>query len=197
MSSLTAEAFARLQKQLLPPGKVWNLVASVLEKVFLGAADELVRIDGRIDDLIRVEANPLLTVELIPEYEEMLEITPATGATDDERRAVIETELLRRSRFRPVDFQTTLAPVLDLADPNDVNVIEVTAAEAAAASDQKLIYQFYIFRDPADAGTPDIAVAQLFCDRMAPSHTRCAVIESDDFLCDDPESLTDLTPLGA
>ncbi len=184
-----------MQKQLLPPGKLWKLIDSVLEKIFLGAADELVRVDGRSSDLVD-EWDPRITSELLPEFEQQFVVVVPAGATEDERRAVILSELRRRQRFRPVDFAVALASVLDLATV-DVDVRENSRAFAISVSDDRIIYQFFVYRDPGLPGTPDIGAAQALLDRMAPSHTNGDVIESIDFRCDEATSLCDRDILGA
>jgi len=190
---LTAEAYAGMMKALLPDGKLWRFVASMLREFFLGCAAELVRVHGRADDLIR-ESDPRTAVELLPEYELELELTAA--ATLAERQANIAARRVRRQRFRPVDFQTALAPLLAQA-PGDVVVIERTRAFCVAIGDDREIFRFFIYRDPSLPGTYFLASAQNVLDEMKPSHTVGHVIESINFLCDDARSLCDRDLLGA
>jgi uncharacterized protein YmfQ (DUF2313 family) len=69
---LTAAAYVRSLKQLLPRGAVWLLeTGSVISNALAGAADELVRVDDRGDDLIE-ESDPRTATETIAEWEEML-----------------------------------------------------------------------------------------------------------------------------
>lgn len=63
--------------------------------------------------------------------------------------------------------------------------------------DPRQIYQFFVYRDPGLGGTWDLPAAQRLIENMKPTHTRGTAIESIDFLCDDPESLTDRDLLGA
>jgi hypothetical protein len=119
-----------------------------------------------------------------------------SDGTTAERRARVVAWLIARQRYRPADFQTTLAPLLGL-DPSDVEVIERTAAFAASLGDVREIFRFFIYRDPALAGTYYVESAQALVDRIKPSHTAGHVIESIDFLCDDPLSLCDRDLLGA
>lgn len=58
-------------------------------------------------------------------------------------------------------------------------------------------FHWFIYRDPGDPGTPDIAGAQAVVDRMKPAHTEGDVTQSLSALCDDEYSLCDRTPLGA
>jgi hypothetical protein len=72
-----------------------------------------------------------------------------------------------------------------------------TQAFAASIDDDPEIYRFFIHRDPASAGTYYLDSAQEIVDAIKPSHTDGHVIESIDFLCDDPYSLCDRDLLGA
>lgn len=180
-------------KALLPPGRLWKLFpSSFLSKIFLANGDELERVDARAQDLIR-ESDPRTTDELLPEFERVLGITAA--GTLDEQRARVVALWIRRQRFRPVDFQQVLASLLGQV-PGDVVVIEQSHALAVSLGDDTEIYRFFIFRDPGAPGTYDLAGAQELVDRMKPSHTLGQVIESLDFLCDDPFSLCDRDRLG-
>lgn len=190
---VNAEAYARMLKALLPPGRLWRLDAdSNLSKVLLASGDELERIDQRGRDLIE-ESDPRTTDELLPDFERMLELS--SDGTTNERRARVVAHLLRRQRFRPVDFQTALAPLLG-QDAEDVVVIENTRAQAVAVGDEREIYRFFIYRDPLLPGSYDLAAAQDLVDRMKPSHTLGHVIESIGLLCDSPLGLCDRDRLG-
>lgn len=190
---VVADAYKRLQEALLPPGKIWRLIgASLLDKLFAGASDELERLDGRATDLLR-EAVAANCSELLPEYEAELGL-PSTGTTA-ERKARVVAQDLADGGVRPVDFQNALAPLLGQL-PANVVVIEVTAAEAAAISDAREHYHFYIYRDPALAGAYYLDSAQTLVDQMCRSSCNGQVIESISFLCDDPFSLCDRDLLG-
>ncbi len=190
-SSLAVEKYARMSMELLPPGKVWRLAEdSTLHKLLLGCAEELGRLEGRALDLVE-ESDPRTAVELLSEYERQLELE-STG-TDAERQARITAWLIARQRYRPVDFQTSLGPLL--GGSSNVTVLEITAAQAAAMGDQREIFRFHVY--PTVPGTYQLDAAQDLVNRIKPSHTLGYVIESVNFLCDDPESLTDRDLLGA
>lgn len=189
----SAVQYADMLKQLLPPSRYWRLDPdSNISRVLLGCADELARISGRVRDLLE-ELDPRTTDELLPDFERLYAID-ATG-TEAERRAFLAALVTRRPRARPVDFQQVLAPLLG-QDADDVVIIERTRAQAIAMDDDREIYRFFIYRDPDLPGLYDVARAQEYVDRMAPSHTKGHVIESIDFLCDDPFSLCDRDLLG-
>jgi hypothetical protein len=68
---------------------------------------------------------------------------------------------------------------------------------ASSMGDDREIYRFFVYRDPALPGTYDIEGAQALVDDISPSQTAGYVVESIDFLCDDPYSLCDRDLLGA
>lgn len=181
--------YARMLAGLLPPGRVWRLVDSVLSKLLAASADELGRVDARAADLLD-EAIPSTAVELLPEYERELGIDAAD--TIEERQARIVARRIARQRYRPADFVAALEPLL-----GTVMVIETSHAQAVAMGDVREIFRFFIYRNPTDPGTYYLDAAQELVDAMKPSHTAGHVIESDDFLCDDPYSLCDRDILGA
>jgi hypothetical protein len=187
------EMYARMLSAHLPRGKLWNLIASRLGDLLLACADDLARLHGRIDDLLD-EMIPATATELLPDYEAELGLVRAE--TLDERRANVVALEVRRQRFRPVDFQTALAPLLALS-PSEVVVVERSRAFAIAVGDDREIFRFFIHRDPTLPGSYFLASAQAVVDAMKPSHTAGTVVESITFRCDDPHSLCDRDVLGA
>ena len=192
--AFSADAFAKLQKALLPPGRIWRLDPDgFIYKVFLSAGDELARVSQRAVDLMR-EADSATTVELLPEFE--LDLGLVSTGTDEERQDRAVAREIEESQFRPEDVKVALAPYLAL-DSADVDVIETSRATAIATGDDRAIYLFFVYRDPLLAGTPDVDAAQAELDAMAHSHTKGVVIESDDALFDDPNTLYDRDIYGA
>jgi hypothetical protein len=189
---ITAEAYAQAQLLLLPPGRLFKRIGSLLLDAFTGAGDELERISGRIGDMIR-ESVAENASELIEEYEADLGLD-GTGTTA-ERVEKIVARLVARQGFRPVDLQEALAGLLGL-DPAQVEIIEISSTEAAGMDDPTQIYKYYVFRDPALGGSYDLEAAQELLESIEHSHTDGFLIESDDFLTDDAESLTDRDILG-
>jgi uncharacterized protein YmfQ (DUF2313 family) len=191
----STSVYAGMLRMLLPPGRLWAGLRSLLDGLLLGSSEEMVRLDARGRDLLR-ESRPSTTVELLPEYEAELEIEVVPGASFDERRAVVVTRNTADSGFRPEDFRQALAALLGQA-PADVVVIERSRAFVVAAGDDRLIFEFFIYRDPALPGTPFLAAAQLLVNDMKPTHTRGLVIESVLFQCDDDNSQCDRDLVGA
>lgn len=191
--ALAAVSYRRMLEGLLPPGRLWRFVDGLLTPLLLGCADELARLDARAGFLLE-EAHAPSTDELLPEYESELGLAPV--GTDAARVARVVARMVARQRFRPVDFQIALAPILGL-DVDDVVVVETSRATAVAMGVEREIFRFFIFRDPTEPGTYDLAGAQELVDQIKPSHTLGHVVESIDFLCDDPHSLCDRDLLGA
>jgi uncharacterized protein YmfQ (DUF2313 family) len=69
MSVRSPAAYARQLVQLLPRGAAWNRAAgAVLLQLLEAIADSLARVDRRASALVE-EANPLSTLELLPDWE--------------------------------------------------------------------------------------------------------------------------------
>lgn len=186
-------AYTRMLIDLLPPGKLWLRVGSLLYDLLEACAVELGRLHDRVADLLD-EADPSTASELLPEYERELDLDQAP--TDDERRARIVALTIADQGYRPVDFQNALAPLLGQV-PGDVVVLERSAAFAASIGDVREIFRFFIYRDPGSPGAYFVEAAQEIVDTIKPAHTAGHVIESIAFATDDPFSLTDRDVLGA
>lgn len=57
-------------------------------------------------------------------------------------------------------------------------------------------HHFYVYRNPALPGSPDLAAADATLRGLKQAHTVGAVITSKVAICDDPNSFCDLTPIG-
>lgn len=64
------------------------------------------------------------------------------------------------------------------------------------AGSPEAIFRAFVHRDPDDTGSYDLANAQRVADRLTWGHTVITVGASDNFLTDDPNSLTDRDILG-
>lgn len=186
-------AYSGMLASLLPPGRLWRLTGSTLANLFAACADELGRFDARVKNLLD-EDDPSTASELLPDYQREL----AIGATSSnaELSAQVVARTVAQQGFRPIDFQNALAKPLALA-PSSISVIERTPAQASAMGGVSEIYRFFIYRDPTQPGTYFLSSAQAIVDTIKPSHTIGTVIESVNFLCDDPHSLCDRDLLGA
>lgn len=192
--SFSAEQYAAVLRQLLPPGRFDWEAGTVLRNLLLACGDELARVSGRVLDLIE-ESHVQTASELLDDLDRVYFGAVQTG-TDEERRDKLQAQATRRQRNRPADFQDVLASVLDLA-PNQVVVLEQDRAHAILVNDDKEIFRFYIYRNPLLPGTYSVDTAQEILDGMSPSHTVGHIIESQDMKCDEATSLCDRDRLGA
>lgn len=77
---LTADAYGRQLKQLLPRGPLWRLDQdSAISRLLLAIAEELARVDGRAGQLLE-EWDPSTADELLADWERVLGL-PADGTT--------------------------------------------------------------------------------------------------------------------
>ena len=196
VTQIAGDAYGRMLQRLMPPGRWLEGPAAILAKLLHGIGDELARVNANSADLWeQADITTATDAGLLTDWESLLDLE-ATG-TEQQRRDVAQAILTQDTRARPQDFRNLLAPFLDVAAPGLLQVIELTAADAAVIAVPSRIFQFYVFRNPSTPGTPDFDAAQAQCDRLRPSHTRCTIIESTNFLTDDPDSLTDRDILGA
>jgi uncharacterized protein YmfQ (DUF2313 family) len=120
---LSADAYARQIKHLLPRGALWNLEpGSVLSRVALAIADELARIDGRAEALVD-EWDPRTTLELLSDWERVLGLPDGCVAvlpttTVDRQRAVVQKLVARGGQSRQffIDLAATLGFVVTITE---------------------------------------------------------------------------------
>jgi uncharacterized protein YmfQ (DUF2313 family) len=94
---VTSEGYARQLLQLLPPGRLWTLLADTeIFRAALGLADELSRVDARGVDLLN-EADPRNATETIEDWERALglpdERVLVIPSTIEERRIAVAQKL--------------------------------------------------------------------------------------------------------
>lgn len=65
------------------------------------------------------------------------------------------------------------------------------------APNSRIVFNWYIYRDPALGGSPDLVGAQLVIDKMQPAHEDGTITTALACLYDDDNSGYDRTPLGA
>lgn len=97
---MTADAYRAQLQALLPPGDAWPRTASAtLTKLLDALAQELARVDGRSEDLLR-EALPGAALELLTEWEALVGLPDACSAelatTITERRQNVVSRLTER-----------------------------------------------------------------------------------------------------
>lgn len=170
---LNATAHIEALKALLPGGPAWNReVTGKLRKLLAGIADELVRLDARIDDLLD-EMDPRTATETLDQWEAMLGLpdpcAPVPTTTED-RRAAIIGQLLR-----PVSGTKAFFISLAAAMGYDVTIIEGgtdltefgPAEFGAEFGTGNVQFQWNVF---GVSGPIDDMIECLF-ERYAPAHT--------------------------
>jgi uncharacterized protein YmfQ (DUF2313 family) len=127
--ALSAEAYARQLKQLLPLGQAWNLEpTSNLSKLLTGVADECARIDGRGVTLF-AEADPRTAFELLTDWERVLGLPNPCVTTEQslaQRRAAVLAQLISLGGQTPayfIEIAAALGYAVTIAEftPHDVN----------------------------------------------------------------------------
>lgn len=90
------DRYVEFFRSLFPNGKAWaGDESSQLYKFIQGMADEFVRIDDRVLDMID-EADPRTTTEMVSDWEDMLDLPDdcsVSGMTVEERRRQIRQKL--------------------------------------------------------------------------------------------------------
>lgn len=93
----TVDRYKRMIRDLLPQGRAWNKSpASFMDRLVCTLVDELVRIDGRVEDLL-FQTNPNNATELLEDWETLLglpdECSPS-GQTLAQRQEQAYTKLV-------------------------------------------------------------------------------------------------------
>lgn len=107
--SKTASAYKRLLQALRPRGRAWRQGDPLQEQLFAGWAEELARVDSRVDDFLR-EADVSTTVELITEHEEDYGLI-AGALSIAERQTALLAKLVETGTLTK-DYYIGLAAVL-------------------------------------------------------------------------------------
>jgi uncharacterized protein YmfQ (DUF2313 family) len=189
----TAAQYLTQLRSLMPRGRVWSWTG-LLKDLFAEIATEFALLEFRARQAV-LELDPRTASETLDWWEHTYGLG-STGTTSA-RQAALTSRVVRRQRTRPVDYQNKFAAVLGYEDPADVQVLEISRADAIAMNDDRAIYAFYLYRPPTDPGTYYVGVAQEILDDFVQSHTKGKVIESIAMICDDPYSLCDRDLIGA
>lgn len=104
----SAQEYAKLLKDLLPPGKAFPRESGTqLEQVLLGAAEEFARVEGRADSLA-IEVNPAFTNELLTDWERVAGLPDKCSGSLEEtvqgRRKVLIAKLTSNGGQSPAYF---------------------------------------------------------------------------------------------
>lgn len=104
----SAEEYAKLLKDLLPPGKAFPRESGTqLEQVLIGAAQEFSRAEAR-SDALAIEVNPAFTNELLTDWERVAGLPDKCSGTLEEtiqgRRKVLVSKLTSSGGQSPAYF---------------------------------------------------------------------------------------------
>lgn len=173
---MTPEAYARQLKQLLPPGRLWLLEpTSWLSKLLTAVADELARIDGRGEDLLR-EWDPRSALETLDDWERVLGLFPEPTATVSERQNAVAARLVARGGQTPeyfVDLAARLGFVatITVTAPYTWRVNVNLSASSAAYTLRVSEFRAGASRAGDRVANRDIAVLETEINRAKPAHT--------------------------
>lgn len=127
--AMSATAYARQLKALLPPGAAWNLEpTSVLSLLFAGLSEELARLDARGGTLIH-ESDPRTALETLEAWERMLDLPDDCVVAEqsiDARRASIVAQLIALGGQTPA-YYIAVAAALGV----DVTITEFSEYDVA------------------------------------------------------------------
>lgn len=142
-----------------------------------------------------LEAYVNLATYLLPEYERLYQITARATSTTERRDA-----LLARARAGFVGAPRTIETAILSVAGTSASVIETLWSEVTALP--RNVHTIVVRMDPNVYGTPPVYTATFFevkavVDRMKPAHVRAVYTgtQTNGFLCDDTNSLTDNTVL--
>lgn len=137
----TAKEYLRLFQSLIPVGKIWSRdEGSVLTEFLYGQAEELARVDGRSDDLLR-ERDTRTTLELLTDHEFDLGLPDECseeGTTIEERRRAAHGKLIALGQQNPVyfiDLATAYGYAITITEHSPCWCGVATAGEACGGPD--------------------------------------------------------------
>ncbi len=130
--ALTRDDYLTQLRALLPEGAAWPREQdSVLSQLLLAWADEMARLDVRVDNLID-EADPTTCNELLSEWETNFGLPdPCTSlaTTLAERRAILHARVTANQALTPqffIDLAATFGYTVTVAEPWEVGIDEFT-----------------------------------------------------------------------
>ncbi|MEJ1402586.1 MAG: putative phage tail protein [Candidatus Sedimenticola sp. (ex Thyasira tokunagai)] len=119
---MTAEHYLTQLQALLPQGIAWTREPDAnLTRLLTALAEELARVDGRVDDLFK-EMDPRTAYELLSDWEQLAGLPDSCTTTADttaERRAVLHAKLTNiggQSRQFFIDLATSLGYVITISE---------------------------------------------------------------------------------
>lgn len=162
--------------------------------------DQLDRIwlqrDALLDEVWPSEADSLLT-----RWEEEFQIFWISGKTAPERIAAVLARFRLLPNFRPATIEEILTGLCGYTvDCFEPFAFRCNDADSVCDDPDDVLdgeFLFYLLVDEADARDGNVTRAEIdyLTSVMKPAHTQ-GMVRCDDFLCEDPWSVTDLDLLG-
>lgn len=172
---LDAQQFAyQLATKLSPPGALARALAAKLRALWLGVADEPVRLYGRVDDLLS-EAHPATVTELLEDWEREFDL-PDPCVTSEQDLSARRAALLSRlsgsggqSRQYFIELAETLGIAIDIVEDHPFEVGRDGMGDGIGGDEWAFTWEVF-----APVATP-MAIRELMeCvfERRKPAHTQ-------------------------
>lgn len=188
--------------RLHPRGRAWSFdPASAPYQELEAWADVLDAQDDQVDALLD-EILPDRATVLLSRWEELYDLHRRTGLTDAARRRRLQARMAYLPDTRPSTIRQILerytALTLSLVEPGGFRCDDPDSVCDDAGDVLDGGFVWWIEVDETAARTGDVTRDELQeeIERLRPAHT-VAFVRCDDFICDDPWSLTDRDLLGA
>lgn len=169
---LVKNKYLRLLLSLLPLGKAWSRTDGAMPDLLNGMSQELSRVDDRITSLPD-ERDSCTTSDLLTEHEADLDIIPATGATDAERRITVRSILTAVGGADPqyfIDLAANMSYTITIDEFRPAWCGVVTAGEPCG--DQEVIFVWRVnLVYSLDYIDPTGADLQARLEELKPAHT--------------------------
>jgi len=117
-------------------------------------------------------------------WEALTGITPRPADSIATRRLRVCSHLWTEAGYSCGQVLAMVAELLDTTAAN-LSILEFCA-----------VFSWYVYRNPALGGSPDMAGARAVIERMKPAHTYGGLCESTSLLCDTQYNYCDETPIG-
>lgn len=167
-----ASSYKKLLEALLPGGKAWSRDAGAMPDLLDGISQELSCVDGQIDSLVG-ERDSRTTSALLPEFEADLDITPETGATDEERRIAVKAALLAMGGQDPqyfIDLASAMDYVITITEYRPAWCGELAVGEPCGNQEVIFVWRVNLQYDK-NYEDPTGADLEIVLQRMKPAHT--------------------------
>lgn len=170
----TADQIAfQLATKLSPPGALASAPPSTLRKFWLAIADELVRVYGRIVDLLR-EAHPATTVEMLTDWEAEFGLpdpcVTITQTTAERRAAVLArvTSAGGSTKSYFTSIAASLGIAISIVEEHPFEVGRDGMGDGIGGDDYAFTWSVTA---PAATGAASRELLECVFERLKPAHT--------------------------